>query len=350
MIKQFFLIIVAFILSNSSFGQDGFKKIFNDQYDSTYYDKLDELLTAKVFLARKFSDFELNDHVHDKAINYKSNPSSSIGFGFSYKWLGVSLGIGLQNSNDSIFGQTNRIDLQTQINLRKLTINLYSGAYNGYYLQNSKELLSTGEVGEYYNRADIQNMTYGISGYYVFNSSRYSNRATFLQNEWQKKTGGSFLAGGNVFYNRIKGDSSLIPHHLIDENIFNGVKFNRTGYFALGGNIGYGGTLVLWNHWFFNLSMLVGLSSGITTIYPEGKKKESAFKIGATLLNSLGLGYNSNLFYAGLIYSNLQANSPLPLENTGVGFDVGQFKFMFAYRFKVPKHNNILPEWLPFEL
>ena len=348
---RFIIIFFLSFFAYQSFSQDFLKNFLNDDYDSTYYDELENLLTVKIFSARKFSDFELNDNLLDKTINYRSNPSSSVGLGVSYKWLNVNLGIGLKNPSDSIYGITNRIDLQAQINLRKLTLNFYSGRYRGFYLQNTNDILTNENNGEYYYREDIQNMTFGVSSYYVFNSSRYSNRATFLQNEWQKKSAGSFIAGGNLFYNSVQADSSIIPSNIIIDTIFNGVKFDRTGYFALGGNIGYATTLVLWEHWFFNFTILAGLSSGITTVYPENESRISAYRLGATILNSFGIGYNSKRFYAGLTYSNMVANSPLPIENTGMGFNVGKVNFLFAYRFKIKrKSNNILPEWMPLKL
>lgn len=345
--------IISFIVCHVSiiYSQDFFEVVFKkESHDSLYYDKLDEFLTLKVFSAQKSSDFDLNDNYLDKSIEYRSNPNSSFGIGGTYKWLSLRMGVGLRDSRDSIFERPALIDIQAQISTRKLTINFYTGIYKGYYLENSYDLLESWKKGTYYNRADIQNNTYGISSYYVFNSDRYSNRATFLQNEWQKKTAGSLLAGGNLIYNSIMADSSLVPTTIIYDTILHGLKFDRTGYFSVGGNFGYGFTLVLWENWFFNYSILGGLSLGTTSVFPIDESRDRDFKLGITLLNSMGLGFNSERFYAGLNYSNLRALSPLPIENSSLGFNVGKFQFLVAYRFFIKEHKSILPAWMPIEL
>ncbi|MDA3893817.1 MAG: DUF4421 family protein [Salinivirgaceae bacterium] len=348
---NFLILAVLFTgLSQFSYGQEIFKKLFDEKYDSLYYDKLEDKLTVKYFSDRKFYDFELTDNYIEKTIDYKSNPRYSLGAGGTYKWLGLNIAVGLPNKADSVLGNTQRIDLQTQINLRKLTINLYTGRYNGFYINNSQELLYNGNPHKFYVRPDIKSQSYGLSTYYVFNSSKYSNRATFLHNEWQKKSAGSFLAGGTMFYSRVAADSSLIPANIVYDTIFNSTNFDQTGYFAMGGNLGVAYTFVLWKHWFFDVTLLGGLSTGIASIYPENSDKRQDFKVGLTVLSKLGMGYNSENLYVGLNTSNLLAISPLPLENTNMGIRVGVIRFLIAYRFTVDKNNTSLPQWLPFKL
>jgi hypothetical protein len=50
------------------------------------------------------------------------------------------------------------------------------------------------------------------------NPQRFSFNAAMTQNEWQKKSAGSFMIGGLVYYGQIKGDSSLVPKQV--ENSF----------------------------------------------------------------------------------------------------------------------------------
>lgn len=327
--------------------QDVVSYLFGENYDSLYYDKLDNKLTTKVFLARKYSDFELSDESTQQDLQYHSNPRYSIGIGATYKWLGLNAAIGIKNPEDSLYGRTRRFDLQTQINLRKFTVNFYTARYQGYYLYNSVEQLKNWDQTQAYIRPDIINQTYGVSGYYIFNSKRYSNRATFLQNEWQQKTAGSLLAGATMFYNNIKADSSLIPTLFVNDTAFANMQINKTGYFGMSGNLGYGLSLVLWNHWFFDLSILGGITTGFTKVENSNSEIQRAFKPGVTFLSRFGMGYNSKYFYAGLNTSVLRANSPLPYENIAMGFNVGVVRFLLAYRFGVNPKNNFLSKLVP---
>lgn len=344
---RYITILVLLCLVEKVHSQGFIDNLFNENYDSIYYDKLDNKLTTKFFLSRKYSDFELTDQLIEKDMEYRSNPRFSVGLGATYKWLGLNLAIGMKNPDDSLYGSTSRFDLQTQLNLRKLTINFYTARYQGYYLYRSHELLKNWSAGDNYIRPDILSQTYGLSAYYIFNSSRYSNRATFLQNEWQQKSAGSLLAGATIFYNNISADSSLIPSMFISDTSFRNESFNKTGYFGMSGNLGYGFTLVLWRHWFFDLSILGGITSGFTKIENDVGSKKNAFKPGFTLLSRFGIGFNSNNFYAGLNTSVLRSNSPLPIEDTQLGFNVGVVRFLLAYRFSLNPNGNFLTNLLP---
>ncbi len=347
---KFCIIIIAFIsISYTLNGQDIIAKLFNEDYDSTYYDKLQNLITVRTFLSSKFSDFTINDNAIDQSLIYNSKPKTALGIGFSYKWLSINIGLGLKNSAGSSQGNTNRFDLQTQIYLRKLTLNLYSSIYNGFYLSNSQQFLNT-NLGEDYHRNDIKDMTFGFSTYYVFNSSKYSNKATFIQNEWQKKTAGSFVAGGNIFYNQINGDSSLIPYQNNYPNFFTGIYYSKSSYLGIGSNVGYTFTLILLENWFFDFTILGGITIGNSTIYLDNNEKKSSAGLGLNLSNRFGMGYNSKLFYVGINYTNIQSNTSLPIPKMGYGFGLGRIKFIFAYRFNLPEHKVILPSWVPFKL
>jgi len=177
-------------------GLNGFASISNAQIgnffkttnDSSYYYNLDHYLTVKLFVGEKNSNFKFNDYNIQKSLNYNSNPSPTVGFGMSYKWINFKLGIGVKNPGDTVNRDRGLIDIQTQLNFTKFSLSLYASNNTGYYLSNSHELLGTDYNEEPYSRQDIQNKTYGVSGYYVFNNARYSNRATFLQNHWQRKS------------------------------------------------------------------------------------------------------------------------------------------------------------------
>ncbi len=347
---RFSILIIVFVnIYGTLTAQNIIGHLFNENYDSVYYDKLNNFITVKTFLTGKFSGFTINDNIIDKSLIYNSNAKSAFGVGFSYKWLSVNLGIGLRNSAEDPHGTTKRFDLQTQIYLRKLTLNIYSSVYNGFYLKNSQDFLNT-ESGEDYQRNDIKNITFGLSSYYVFNSSRYSNRATFIQNEWQKKTAGSLVAGGSVFYNQISGDSCLIPSYNNYPEFITGVYYSKSSYFGIGSNVGYTFTLVFLENWFFDFAILAGITVGNSTIYIDNSGKESSVGFGLNISNRFGMGYNSKRFYAGLNYTNTQANSALPIPKMGYGFNLGRIKLIIAYRFNLPDHKNILPDWMPFKL
>ena len=344
------LLTILLASSSSVVGQDNFYHLFDVEYDSTYYDKLDDFLTTKVFLASKLSEFSINDNSIGKSLDYDSKAATSVGIGLGYKWIGLSVGFNINNSSDINSGDSKWFNFQSQLYLRKFTVNIYSTIYKGYYLENSSYMLEGGAQGEVYNRADIGNSTFGVSSYYIFNSGRYSNSATFNQNEWQKRTAGSFLAGGNVLYNKISADSSLVPYNIKYPTFLDSTHYNKSSYIGIGLSVGYALSYVINGNWFFDANFLVGLSVGNSKIFLEDDSKLSSVERGLNISNRFGIGYNSKLFYAAINYTNMQASTPLSIADMGYGYKMGTVQLVVAYRFNIPEHESILPSWMPVEL
>lgn len=328
------------------------KSLLEGESDSLYYSELKNYFTVKVFTAQKLSDFSYNDNLLNSDLRYKANPTRSLGVGMSYKWLSLNLGYGFSfaNQDEDQLGETKRIDFRTSIHMRKLTIGLFSSIYQGYYLENSYDIIEDWPQHTYYTRADIKNLNVGITANYIFNSKHYSNKAAFMQNEWQKKTAGSLVAGVNAFYNRLSADSSFVPTNINDTDFYRGVNWNRNGYFAFGANVGYIFTWVVHQNFFINLGLVVGTALGNTSIYPIDEPKQTKLKLKATLLNDFGMGYNSERFYIGFNYSNFLSSSPSPIENTNMSISSGKIAFIIAYRLKVKPDKRFLPKWIPLDL
>ncbi len=294
--------------------------ISNDRhtYDSNYYDKLPDHLTAKLLSFTKFSDFNITDGLLNQTLSYNAHPGPSWGLGMNYKWLGLNLSTGYDPPKDTIYEKSRRFDFQTHIFLRKLTLQFYSSVYSGYYLKQPAKFLNNWPQQLNYSRSDIKTKTFGVSGFYIFNSGRFSNKASTVQNEWQKKSAGSLLAGGTLLYNQVKADSAIIPATIIMTNFFRDTNFTYSQQLTLGGQVGYAFTMVISQHWFVNFSILGGFSLGRTKLDIVEGGILSENRLNFILINSAGFGYNSQRFYAGFNYTNLVSTSPTPVENTSI--------------------------------
>ncbi len=350
MIKQGTTILLLFIFTQSSFAQFDFRSIFTGEVDTLYYDELPNHFTAKFFTNRKFSDFSFDDNLLSNHLEYNSNTNSAVGFGMSYKWLGVNLGYAFGDANESTYGKTKRFDFQTHVHLRKLTFGFYTSRYQGYYLENSYDMINDWPQFTYYIRGDIKKTTVGLSASYVFNSKKYSNRATFLQNEWQKKSAGSLITGFSVFYDKISADSSFVPSEIKEPDFYRGEHWDGTSYFGLGANVGYVFTWVVAQHFFLNLGLSGGLATGRHTYYPVDESKIHKFRANLNLISSSGFGYNSERFYVGFSYASIMSTLNTPIEQTSMNFSSGRSMFVMAYRFRMKEGARILPRWIPVDL
>jgi len=340
---RFIFFGILFILQSKASAQNDFFRWLKGNPDSIYYEEFSKMLTLKVHSSLKYANFNINDERHQVSLHFKSNPIRVLGIGANYQWFGFNIGYGFSSGypGKETYGKTKHLDLQAHIRLRKFAVNFFSNTYTGHYLDNSWNLLNNWEEGTYLTRGDIKNSTYGLNINYFLNFNKYSNRATLLQTDWQKKTSGSFIVGGTVFYNAVIGDSAIIPSNLIDSDFFRGVNYSRSGYFAVGANAGYAFTLVVRQNWFVNLSLTGGLAYGHTSLDETGHHELSSYKMNLNLIPGFGAGYNSKYFSTVFSYTGFQAASPSPIEGTSIGFDTGRFRLSVAYRLKVKKEATI---------
>src|SRR5690606_28091376 len=123
---------------------------------------------------------------------------------------------------------------------RKLVLDLFGQFYKGYYLAPEGRGALPDE--NFYVRPDLKVTKLGVSAQYVFNHEKFSYRASFLQNEWQQKSAGTFLAGFEVYGGGATADSTIVPGMLIEDESRN---FEALRFFEFGPNAGYAYTLVV---------------------------------------------------------------------------------------------------------
>ena len=149
----------------------------------------------------------------------------------------------------------------------KWVIDFDGQLYKGYHLHPSGFAAVPGK--SYYYRGDLNVSLFGVSAYRIFNSNRFSYRAAFIQNEWQKKSAGTFLAGAEIYYGVVKADSSFIPQS-IAQNYTPPGAINKINYLSIGPGVGYAYSLVLLQHIFFTGSLTGNLNFSLANEHAAG--------------------------------------------------------------------------------
>jgi len=310
--------------------------------DSNYIEDHTKDITFRLFGTRKYNYYDIVDRKRKQEVLYRPNTPFNLGFGVNYKFIGINLAFNLPFINkEEKYGKTRGLDLQTHFYARKIVVDFYGQFYKGYYISNSKGLLNgiaTAEDGRPVLRPDIHNLTLGLGVQYIFNDKRFSYRAAYLQNDYQKKSAGSFIIGAEVFGVRMKGDSSIIPGNLAKDDFFDNRHFDRTGVISAAVNAGYAYTLVLNKHFFLTLSLTGSIGPNFTSLSltPEDTKLK---KIGLQLNNTerISIGYNSSRYFAGIHYVNITMRSTSPVPDTYQRVGAGDFRISVARRFKLKK-------------
>jgi hypothetical protein len=301
------------------------------QYDTSYYISYEDQITGRFYLSQKYVSFRYIDSENDLDLRYLPNTTLNMGVGATYKWatLNLAYGFGFLNPENGK-GETKYFDLQGHFYGRRITIDLIGHTYKGFYLTDENFM---GPDGTYYLRPDMRLSGTGITGHYIFNADRFSYRAGFLQNEWQKKSAGTMLVGWQLVLGRVTGDSSVVPQRATDEVTSSGP--DQVGFFETGPSIGYAYQLVIGEHFYLMGSLAAILTFG--TVVSEGEERERSSSFIPNVTYHAFAGYNSERWAISLTFTNSVVNIRGGLSNEWFSMDVGNVRLNFARRFRVKR-------------
>ncbi len=311
--------------------------LFKSAIDTSYVQDFTRDLTTRFFFSRKYTRFNIRDYDQNQELRYRPNDRLNVGIGINYYFLGLNLGINMPfvNDDDQLYGNTRYIDAQSHIYLPKLVTDLYLQYYKGYYLSNPQNWIDDWNRNQLFpQRGDMRTISTGLNLHYIFNHRRFSYRAAFLQNEWQKKSAGTFLLGGECYLIDVKGDSSL-TFPAANTPFLDGIQYNRSFQYSLGANAGYAHTLVYRTNYFLTLSLVTGIGVGASSLQaePEAEITRAALRLSTTA--RVAIGYNSARYYAGISVVNLSLRSQLPVNRSTASFNTGNIRINFCRRFPV---------------
>jgi hypothetical protein len=218
-------------------------------------------------------------------------------------------------------------------------IDFYGQFYNGYYLANGSDVLSyQPNIPTYPVRPDIHTNDVGLVFQYILNHEKFSYRAAYVQNEYQKKSAGSFIIGAAAYHIGIKGDSSLIPAGIVNPGFFDNNPFNATSITSLSVNGGYAYTLVIKKHFFVMASLLGGTGLNYSVLSTTSDDEKNAkLKPEFNLTSRFAVGYNSNTYFIGVHYVGLITENSAPVARTWQEVNAGNFRVSFVKRFKLKR-------------
>lgn len=267
-------------------------------YDSSYYNSFIMDIVARYYFSQKFTTAYINGIEKGEKLKYIPNTTLNMGVGATYKPLTINLGYGLGFLNrDKEKGKTKYLDLQSHLYLRKWVFDMFGQFYKGYYLRPKGYASSIPD--QYYIRPDMHVSLIGFSVYKVFNYKKFSYRAAMVQNEWQKKSAGSFLAGMEVYYGAHSADSAFVPTMLNNKFDQKGIK--RIRFFELGPGVGYTYTLVVAKHFFATASLTLNPKFSLSSELSDNKSKTHVSIVPGYFARG-AIGYNSEHWNANLSF------------------------------------------------
>jgi len=138
--------------------------------------------------------------------NLYTNSNDYIGLGITYKWLDGDLTFALPGTTYLKEERSNLTQFKLGISYTQRRL-----AFRAYY-SDSKGVVVSGSSNEFQSEPSLHEVKLGLQVIYLFNSSKYSYRASMYQSEYQVKTAGSFLLRAEPFYRNLGANNdSMIP-------------------------------------------------------------------------------------------------------------------------------------------
>ncbi|MEN8226803.1 MAG: DUF4421 domain-containing protein [Bacteroidota bacterium] len=328
------------------------QKIFSEEsrikYDTNYIQVYKDELTTRMFLSRKQTGYSLSDKYFTPRLAYNTNPNLLMGVGYTYSFLTLNLAVKLPflNGDDDIYGESKYIDLQSHTIFRSYILDFYLQWHKGFYVSNPDELFNGWEPGQPYpTRGDLRTNIVGVNIQYLFNSDRYSYKASFVQNEFQKRSAGSPIVGIESYWMLGMGDSLLIPGSITHLNILeNYVPFNQVDMFNVGVNGGYAYTFVMKQRIYLSASFIVGIAGGKSwfNYTPTSETQFTGISLGLNNTSRISVGYNRNDFYIGMSYRRFSMSNLADLNNGWIAYSTGNLRLNVVKRFKLKRSIKIL--------
>lgn len=268
--------------------------------DTAYVRLYPRHLVGRVYLSQKYTNVDLLPSTEAPWLKYRPNTSLNLGVGATYGPLTLNLAYGFQFLNpDDAKGRTRYLDLQSHVYTRQWVIDGFGQFYTGYHL--APKGFATGDPEAYYYRPDARLRFFGVSAYRLFNPRRFSYRAALVQNEWQKRSAGSWLAGAELAAGTFGGDSSLVPGRLTGRYPSPLVRQVQFVKFGPGG--GYAHTFVFRKNFFATASLTLNLNVTLNGETSEAGRVE-AVSLRPNALYRVVAGYSNGLHNASLAWVN----------------------------------------------
>jgi hypothetical protein len=301
--KHFILFIAFFLLL--------YINVFSQsQHDSLYYKAFPNALTVRIYTVKDYADFTFSSYDKKANLTYRSNASTNLGVGVTYKNLSAnfSTAFGFLNNGIEERGKTSALDFQFHFFLQKWVSDLLFLHYKGFYAVPGN--YADEFPNHYYYRPDIDMNLIGFTAYRVQNFKKFSYRSGFYQNEWIRKSSGTFLYGGGIYHQSIHSDdSSLIPQSVAAH--FPEANFTDFHFISFGPGIGYAQTIVIKKHFYVLASAIINGNINFSTYKNGSNNNETSFEPGLNFKTAAGYGgavWNASLSWAGNILLVKQAH------------------------------------------
>jgi hypothetical protein len=317
------------------------------KYDTDYYRIYDDRLVTGLYNATQNYGFSIkqtavSDLKGKSVMNYNSNAPAVNGLDFAYDKLSLSFSYQTVTPVNSVAeGNSSSGGFGLSFGGDKWQLESTVRFYNWFYDKNTANYDTAFKPGKpYYQVPSMSVSNFKLKFMYFPNHRKYSYDAAYACNERQIKSAGSMVITGNIYYNYLQTDTSIIPYYVRSYYSSNS-DINGLSTTALSIGVGVTGTLVIYKRFFLNAIFVLGPELQ----YDQYSHYFSDTKSSGGYVNwsgdfRLAFGFNGrNFFYIFNSVNDFSDYKNGPVSITG---NFNSVSFTIGYRFKV-KEPGFMP-------
>jgi hypothetical protein len=264
-------------------------------------------------------------------LTFKPNDVFNQGIKIQHKWFGLGIGFSPKKLQDDKRGSTDELDLHLYVYSKRQYLDAYFISYKGFYLENFKQ---NDTLKKYYNSfplmPDLSIITTGLTYLHLFNHQKFSLRASFTQNEIQRKSAGSFVLGSSLNYMRMENSGNIIPKELRSIALAD-QQFVQVSFYDISILPGYAHTFV-YKRFYLTLVPMLGVALQYQNFSTVDERNPTRVSNGFRSLSKVSIGYNSDRFFCALTGTNDTYNYVL-IPEVRLRTQISEARVIIGYRF-----------------
>jgi hypothetical protein len=279
------------------------------QNDSLYIRKFPEKVTVRLGVQNTSNSFIITDTDTNEQTEIIPNDKTYLGLSLLFRSIEVDLGYApnfFSENQDNSGSKLLTLNFRMFLGRWMQTLDFYK--QKGFFTRFNNDILPFPE---------LNTLKIGGTTSFIFNRN-FSFRAIGFQNEWQKKSAGSFIPRFTFYYTRFRLEDTDIQGG--DDHSFN---------LAIGP--GYYYNLVIRKHFLLSAGTTIGLGANFTR--SEGETFTSSL---AQVIFRSAIGYNSERFFTGINLS-AQVLAHGTDQNTQLDDVITFVELYIGYRLNAPK-------------
>ena len=276
-------------------------------------------------------------------LKYLPNGYFNLGIGFTYRSFGLSIATKVPIFQNSLakHGDTRRLGIQYYLYSGKFSVDVLGSFSKGYYLKRTYTHLPSFSKDIEYLRPDISSANIGISVNYIFNHSKFSYKAAFSDNERQKRSAGSFIAGGSIFSYQTIADSSFVPRTVNPDYFVKSRDISESGVLAFNANLGYAYSIVFLRNGIITVAYILGSGIQDNSFQREVLNDVNRWRFSMNHTGRLGIGYRFGKYYARLGIIRSTQYTSLKYNDLGIGNGTNFAQISLGKRFSLGKNKSL---------